>query len=345
MMSHQPGPAAPGRRAPAVPPPHSLRRAVRSAAVLLCLLATGACATAPAAVTPARTLPVPHPPVGSGHVPHRVYDAAAATFIDFETLAARAAAADVVLFGERHGHRPTHRLQLALLEGVTRRGGATLSLEMFERDVAPLVQRYAQGAVPYESLAAGARLWPGYATDYHPLVEHARLHGWRVIAANTPRDIAMLVAQQGLAAVESLGAAQRAYVARDIDCPADAYRTRFIEEMTRQSMTDAHAHVHIGEDALQRYYESQCVKDETMAESIVATLAEGARTPVVHMTGAFHTDYGDGLPVRVRRRAADATLITISSIAVPDLDQIDVAAHAGRADYLVFTLEAQRPTR
>jgi uncharacterized iron-regulated protein len=320
-------------------------RPLRAGAALLCLIVLGGCAThaaAPADAATARArLTVPHPPIGSGYTPHRIYDVAAGAFIDFETLAARAATTDVVFFGERHGHRPTHRLQHALLETLTRRTPVTLSLEMFDRDVADLVGRYAAGDATYEALATGARPWPGYATDYHPLVEHARNHRWSVIAANMPRDIAMLIAQQGLAALEELPPEQRRHVAAELDCPEDDYRTRFIEEMTRQASADAHAHVHLGDAALQRYYEAQCIRDETMAESIARALAGGAATPIVHMTGAFHTDFGDGLPVRLRRRVPAVSMFTLSSIAVPDLDAIDTAAHAGRADYLLFTLEAR----
>jgi uncharacterized iron-regulated protein len=327
------------------------RRAVprRTAPLIAAALLLGACASAP--TTPGgqsavgavpRAAPVPHPPIGSGYTPHRIWDTAAAAFIDLETLAARAATADVVLFGERHGHRPTHRMQLALLEAMTRRTQATLALEMFERDVAHIVDRYTAGAASYDEFVAGARAWPSHATDYHPLIEHARAHGWRVVAANAPRDIAMRVAQEGLAALGSLGAQARAHVAAELHCPDDDYRTRFLAEMTRHATAEGHGHLHTGEDVLQRYYEAQCLKDETMAESIVQALRE-ARRPVVHMTGAFHTDFGDGVPVRVRRREPDAMMLTVSSVAVEDLDEVDTAAHGGRADYLLFTL--QRPVQ
>jgi uncharacterized iron-regulated protein len=325
----------------------------RTAPLLAAALLLGACATAPtaphgraAAGAVPRTAPVPHPPIGSGYTPHRIWDAAAAAFIDFETLAARAAATDVVLFGERHGHRPTHRMQLALLEALARRTQATLALEMFERDVAHIVDRYTAGAASYDELVGGARAWPSHRTDYHPLIEHARTHGWRVVAANAPRDVAIRVAQEGLVALETVGAPARVHVAAELHCPDDDYRTRFLAEMTRHSTAQGHGHTDTGEDVLQRYYEAQCLKDETMAESIVHALRAAPR-PVVLMTGAFHTDFGDGVPVRVRRRAPDATMLRVSSVAVDDLDDIDTAAHAGRADYLLFTLQqpAQQPSR
>lgn len=163
----------------------------------------GACASAPSQPTPG---PAPAPSVGSGYVPHRVYDVAASAFIDFETLAARAAYVDVVFFGERHGHAPGHRLQHALLEALHRRGGATLSLEMFERDVARIVTGYAAGDIGIARLLAEARPWPRFETDYRPAVDFARHAGSQIIAANVPRELAALVAREGLAGLDTLTA-------------------------------------------------------------------------------------------------------------------------------------------
>jgi uncharacterized iron-regulated protein len=313
-----------------------VRRAPLAAVLAAAVLSTGACASGTAA--PARG-PAPSAAVtSSGYVPHRVYDVAAAAFIDFETLAARAASADVVFFGERHGLGPGHRLQHALLEALFRRGGATLSLEMFERDVAPVVDAYAAGDVSTRRLLAEARPWPRYETDYRPAVDFARHVRWQVIAANVPREIAALVAREGLAGLDGLPAAQRAHVAAELHCPADEYRERFIAEMRRHPMGEPGT---VEEEAAreQRYYESQCVKDETMAESIAGALVAGAPRPVVHLTGAFHSDHGDGIPARLQRRMPGVSMLSLTLVPVADLDGADPTPHVTRADYILFTLQ------
>lgn len=288
---------------------------------------------------PSMTAPHADTPRGSGYTPHRVYDVAAGAFIDLETLAARTAAADVLFFGERHAHTPTHRMQHALLESLARRGGATLSLEMFERDVADVVAAYVADELDHAAFLAASRPWARYFPDYHPLVEHARAHGWQVIAANVPRDVAGLIARDGLDALDALDDAARTHIAAEIDCPNDDYRARFIEEMARHPSADS-ADVDNGSEDVrrQRYYESQCVKDETMAESIAAAAAGGAVRPIVHVTGSFHSDRGDGIPTRVRRRMPDLTMLSITSVPIADLDAADPAPHLERADFLLFTL-------
>jgi uncharacterized iron-regulated protein len=267
-------------------------------------------------------------------IEHRVYDVAAERYIDLNALAVRAAAADVVFFGEQHGHQPGHRLQLALLQALAGHGPVTLSLEMFERDVWALVAGYAAGTATLDSLLAHARPWPRYATDYQPQVDFARTHGWPVLAANVPRSLANGIARAGMALLDTLDAATRGHAAARLHCPDDAYRTRFVEEMRRHPVGDSTAERAAIE---QRYYESQCVKDETMAESIAHAIAAGVPRPVVHLTGAFHSDRGDGIPVRVRRRWPDVRIISLTIVPVTDLRTADPTPHTGRADYLLFT--------
>src|SRR3990172_2741577 len=98
-----------------------------------------------------RTPPMPPPPPvpdasPAVYVPERVFDAARKRFSDFETMLADLAYADVVFVGEQHDDPNTHRLELAVLDGLARRRGAIiLSLEMFERDVQPVLDDYLAG--------------------------------------------------------------------------------------------------------------------------------------------------------------------------------------------------------
>jgi uncharacterized iron-regulated protein len=96
-------------------------------------------------------------------------------------------------------------------------------------------------------------------------------------------------------------------------------------------------------DTLLRYYQAQCVKDETMAESIVqqrAAAALNGRPPlIVHVNGAFHSDFGLGTASRVRRRLPDARVAIITMVPVADLDTLALSDEdRRRADYLVYTL-------
>ena len=185
----------------------------------------------------------------------------------------------MVLVGEQHDDPNTHRLEAAILQGLQRRGvAATVSLEMFERDVQAHVDDYLSGKLTEEAFLAQSRPWPRYATDYKPLVDFAKAHGWSVVAANVPRRHASAVAKSGLAAAESLSPDERVQVARDLQCPLDNYFKRFSDTMNSHPVPGSENQSAEERAATtERYYFAQCVKDETMAESIAAAAAGRAR--------------------------------------------------------------------
>ncbi len=276
------------------------------------------------------------------YVPERVYDTRRQEFSDFEAMLADVVRADVVFLGEQHDDPNTHRLEAAVVEGLRRRGAdVTLSLEMFERDVQPVLDDYLAGKVSEDAFLKGARPWPRYATDYRTLVEIARAEKWPVIAANVPRRLASETAKTGRSGINGLGPDDRALVARELECPLDAYFERFSESMG--------GHPASGSDAVsaderkatnERYYFSQCVKDETMAESIAGALERTAGRPIVHVNGAFHSDFGQGTVERIRRRATGRRIAVVSILPIKDIDAAAPSAEdLRRADYLVYTIK------
>jgi uncharacterized iron-regulated protein len=284
--------------------------------------------------------PAPQPAIASGYVPERVYDTQRKAFIDFEVMLADLATADVVFVGEQHDDPNTHRLELAILEGLKRRGAAPgVSLEMFERDVRPALDAYLTGASSEEEMLKLARPWPRYKTDYRPLVEMAKAERWPVTGANVPRRIAAALAKAGKEAVAQLSRDDRALLARDLECPLDAYFERFAESMASHPSPDQKP-----EDQramTERYYWSQCAKDETMAESIAETVRQRTSPgPVVHYNGAFHSDFGLGTADRTRRRLPGKRIVIISMLPVENLDTLSPPSEdLQRAAYLVYTVK------
>ncbi|HEX3159911.1 MAG TPA: ChaN family lipoprotein, partial [Gemmatimonadaceae bacterium] len=103
-------------------PRHSL---VALASLLAVSLAAGALtAGALSAQTPdpAAAHGSPAAPAPAAYVPHRVYDARAQRFTDFEAMMQALTQADVVLVGEQHDDPGTHRMEAAILDGLARRG-------------------------------------------------------------------------------------------------------------------------------------------------------------------------------------------------------------------------------
>lgn len=286
----------------------------------------------------------PQPPrIPSSYVPQRVFDTHRQAFTDFEAMLADAVKADVLFVGEEHDDANTHRLELAVLEGLTRRHRSlVLGMEMFERDVQSAVDAYLSGGSTEAAFLAAARPWPRYATDYRASLEFAREHQIPVVASNVPRRIAAEVSKRGLEALESLGADRR-LAATDLECPtAGDYYDRFLDAMTDHGAAkDAAPSADTGAKT-DRYYLAQCVKDETMAESIAGAVRQATERPrtVVHYNGSFHSDFGEGTAEKAARRLTGRRIVVVTIIPVDDLD---VARPDGddlkRADYLVYTVK------
>ena len=271
------------------------------------------------------------------NVPQRVFDSATSQFTDFESMVAAIAKSDVVFVGEQHDDPNTHRLERALLDGLARRrGDIILSLEMFERDVQLRLNQFLRGALPEAEFLASSRPWPRYATDYKPLVDLAVERQWPIIAANIPRPIASQISKGGLEVLRNMGESELEWVAHDWDCPTgDEYYRRFKEVMSG----------HTAASDMDRFYAAQCLKDETMAESITKAWSDafaakpGTRPIAVHYNGSFHSDYGLGTAARVKRRMPDAKIVVVTMIPVANLDTVATADHVRKGDYIVFTIK------
>ena len=277
----------------------------------------------------------PPPPVAPAdmvlsYVPQRVFDTRQKNFGDFETMLADLARADAVFVGEQHDDPNTHRLELAIVEGLTRRGvPVVVAMEMFERDVQEHLDKYIAGTITEAQFLKDSRPWPRYATDYRPILEFARVNKLPIVASNVPRRVAADVGKTGLSVVDALGGDRR-LAARELKCPLNgSYYDRFVE-----AMGSTHAGVS------PNFYFAQCVKDETMGESVADTFDKTpGRVAIVHFDGAFHSDFGEGTAESARRRMPGRRIAVVSILPVADIDAARPAdADLKRADYLVYTV-------
>jgi uncharacterized iron-regulated protein len=287
--------------------------------------------------------PSAQPAVVFSYVPQRVYDARQKAFSDFETMLADLARADAVFVGEQHNDPNTHRLELAIIEELTRRGvSVVVAMEMFERDVQPTVDQYAAGTISEAAFLAASRPWPQYASDYRPIIEFAKVNHLPIVASNVPRRIASDVSKTGMAVVEGLGNDRR-LAARELQCPTSGdYYDRFIGTMADHPAPDADASVAADTTARNdRFYFAQCVKDETMGESVAEAFQKSAagRVTIVHVNGAFHSDFGEGTAASARRRLPGRRIAVVSVLPVEDIDTARPADDdMKRGDYLLFTV-------
>jgi uncharacterized iron-regulated protein len=257
---------------------------------------------------------------------------------DYDQMLSQLAQADVVLFGEQHNDPMAHWLELQVAKDLARQKGAgklVLGLEMFERDVQPLVAQYAAGTLPDTAFERQSRPWPNYATDYRPLLQFARGAHISVVGTNAPRRYAQQVARGSLTALDALPANEKSYLAPlplKVDFELPGYKKM------AAMFGDASAHGGGGRTIIQ----AQALKDATMAYYIRRSLAPGQT--MLHLNGSFHSDYHDGIVAYLRSEAKPALRIkTLSVITQSQLQQLD-KANVYVADYVIVVPEDMTKT-
>lgn len=228
--------------------------------------------------------------------------------IDLKTLAKDLAKYDLIFFGEYHDNQDIHKLQRDLLPLLSAKSELILSFEMFERDVQSVLDSYLAGTISETEFLGNSRPWGNYETDYRPLVEYAKQHGLKAIAANVPRRHAGKMARVGIDFLEELEPEERSWIAGKPYFPADAYQTAFYATMDGMSGHGMNSMV----PSLELLYQAQCLKDDTMAESIVKALQNNPKALLIHFNGEFHSRNFLGTVSRVQSALPKLKIAVIS---------------------------------
>ncbi|UOQ55200.1 ChaN family lipoprotein [Hymenobacter cellulosivorans] len=246
---------------------------------------------------------------------------------DYDKMLKELAAADVVFFGEQHNDPIAHWLELQLAKDLLRlrQGQLVLGLEMFERDVQPLVDGYATGELDDKAFEEQSRPWPNYGTDYKPLLQLARQQKFRVVGTNVPRRYASQVAKGSLSALEALPAAEKAWL---VPLPLTVdYTLPGYQNMAKMFGDDA-AHA----AGVQNIIQAQALKDATMAHFLNQARPEGHL--LLHINGSYHSDNHDGILAYLRQYNPKLKVKTISAVTQERLTKLE-KEHEQQADFVV----------
>ncbi|MHC4548561.1 MAG: ChaN family lipoprotein [Planctomycetota bacterium] len=239
---------------------------------------------------------------------------------------------EVVFLGEQHVDETTHRLEWAVYEGLIERTGGrvVLALEMFERDVQPVLDDYLAGKIPEADFVKRARAWSNYRTGYRPLIETAKRHGLPVVASNTPVALRRQIAFGGPEALAKLPAAERALLPAELHDNPDAYWER-VARVVR-----GHMGMVVGQTPDRRRYSSQSLWDNTMGESCARALERHPGHIVLHVNGGFHSQYRSGTVHQLLVRRPQTRVAVLEAIPTDELHAFDPFGASDRGDYLVF---------
>ncbi len=239
---------------------------------------------------------------------------------------------DVIFFGEWHGEKPLHKLQRELLAELQRDDRALiLSFEMWERHSQEYMDAYLADEISEAEFIKLSEAWSNYE-DYQPLIHFAKEHKLKVVAANVPRPYASRTAKEGWDFVRKLPREERLLIAGKLTAPADDYRKAFF-----QTMGDMSAHPLKAEN-LEKMYQAQCIKDDTMAESIAFALKENPAAQVLHFNGDFHSRNFLGTVSRLQSAMPALKIAVLSPLWAENMDKFELDNKAAAAGTHIILL-------
>ncbi len=200
--------------------------------------------------------------------------------------------ADVVAFGELHGHPVGAAWELGLLRSLAALDRpVALAMEFLERDVQASVDAYLAGRIDEATLAKDARQSAAFATTHLPLLVFAAKHHIPVLAANAPRPLVTRFRKSSDAYPTwraSLAADEQVLVPREHSMPDDPYYARFLDLM--------------GAERGPTFFRAQALWDDAMAETIADFRTARPDHRVLFIVGAFHVTGGLGTMTKLAQR-------------------------------------------
>lgn len=256
---------------------------------------------------------------------------------------------DIVYLGEEHSNRHHVQAALRLLSDFMTDGlHPAIGMEMFAWDGQEALDRYLAQSIPDKSVfleqAKWSSNWGGAYDHYEPLVLFARDRRLPLQAMNPPKSLIRQIVKMGLAQAQA-GKEWKAWGMAPQDIVDDAaYRARIFDQLRR-------CHGGGAEEDYQTMYEASVVRDEGMAQSLVAALEKarhappGVRPMVLSYTGGGHIQYNLPIPSRLARRQSGS--IRQSTVYLASFDRTRVSGirellQEGIADYIWLTPMAEQ---
>lgn len=275
---------------------------------------------------------------------YRIFSVKQGKEIKLTDIAADMSSYDVLFFGEEHNDSVTHFLEKSMLEALHAQYGASvaLSMEMFDRDVQPVMNEYLQGFIREKHLTKDARAWSNYR-DYRPMVEFAKEKKLDVVCANAPSRYTNLAGRKGQQALAELPEESKAFFA---PLPYDTASGDYHDKLTG---LPKHAPGALNDTAKAKMQMpamsiggfnlvvAQSLWDATMAYSISRYIKKNKGKKVMQVNGKFHSDEGFAAATQLHKYSPKAKSLIISTASDDDFPNIKWDQYKENGDYIIIT--------
>ena len=219
---------------------------------------------------------------------------------------------DVLFYGEEHNDSVTHYLENKIFESLFQKyqSNMVLSMEMFERDVQPIMNEYLTSEIREKNFKKDARAWSNYR-DYRPMVEFCKTNKLDVVCANAAGRYSNLAGRKGQKALMALPLESKKFFA---PLPYDTASGKYYDKLMGLSHdpndTSKKAEPVMGMGGFNLVM-AQSLWDATMAYSISEYLKLHKGKKVFQVNGRFHSDEGFAIATQLKKYNPKVKLLII----------------------------------
>ncbi len=251
---------------------------------------------------------------------------------------------DVLFFGEEHNDSVTHYLENKILEMLYQRfpGKIALSMEMFDRDVQPVMNEYISTDIREKNFKKDARVWSNYR-DYRPMVEFAKKNKIDVICANAASRYTNLVGRKGQGALMELTKeSKRFFAPLPYDTASGKYYEKLMGLSNHSPATANDTSKKVAPPPMMgmgnfNLIMAQSLWDATMAWSISEYMKSHKGKKVLQLNGRFHSDEGFAIVTQLKKYSPKLKPLIISSGSDDAFPNIDWSQYKTQGDYIIIT--------
>ncbi len=215
------------------------------------------------------------------------------TKISLEQFIQRIPKGAIVVLGEQHNLASIQQGQLDLLNALRKTGHKiNVGLEFLKYTDQPQLDAFQKGQLSEEEFKKSSWGQADFKFYRSQILFPNPATGEKVFAINSPTNLPLAIKEKGLA---KLSVDEKALLPPNFELGGANYKERFVERMS--------GHVKDPE-AMNRYFETQSVWDDTMAWKTCQG-ADSSDNTMVIVVGQFHVEYGDGLIHRIQARCGN----------------------------------------
>jgi uncharacterized iron-regulated protein len=261
--------------------------------------------------------------------------------IDIKTLIADMKSIDVLFFGEEHNDSVAHYLESEIFKTLhSNYPNTALSMEMFDRDVQPIMNEYLKDYIKEKHFKKDARVWNNYR-DYRPMVEYAKTNKLDVICANAAGRYSNLVGRKGQKALLELPLESKKYFAPlPYDTASGGYFNKLMGLTGHSASSKTDTAQKKAMPAMMGGFNlimAQSLWDATMAYSITEYQKTKKNAKIFHVNGRFHSDEYFAVVTQLKKYNPKTTYLTISCGSEDNFPNINWEELKNLGDYIIIT--------